>query len=87
MRFVKEDVMNAFDILTCQVSDTDVLGSECKKEVKDVLNEYFDKSTRKRVAISEKYGSTRCPKCNTTLIGRYDHYCRQCGQKLDWNGI
>ena len=86
MRFVKEDVMNAFDILTCQVSDTDALGSECKKEVKDVLDEYFDKNMRKQVAISEKYGSTRCPKCNTTVI-RFYHYCPQCGQKLDWNGI
>lgn len=35
----------------------------------------------KQLVVSEKYGSKRCPSCNTciTYIG---HYCAQCGQKI-----
>ena len=87
MKFDKENVMNAFDILTCRVEETDVLGSECKKEVKEVLDDYFNKRERKRVVISEKYGNYRCPECNTSFMRSSFHYCPQCGQMLDWSGL
>lgn len=37
----------------------------------------------RRVVKSEKYGSHRCPRCDRVLY-RSEHYCSQCGQKLDW---
>lgn len=52
--------------------------------ISDVLSDYFNRIESKKVVIDPKYESYRCPKCNTTLIGQYDHYCGQCGQKLDW---
>lgn len=84
MKFNKEEVYNALDILTCQIQESDELGWCCKQELKNVLDDYFNRIESKKVVIDPKYESYRCPKCNTTLIGQYDHYCRQCGQKLDW---
>lgn len=37
----------------------------------------------KKVVTNEKYGSCRCPRCNK-VVGISEHYCSQCGQKLDW---
>lgn len=37
----------------------------------------------KKVVKNTIYGSYRCPKCDKVLHIT-DHYCNQCGQKLDW---
>lgn len=41
MEFNKEEVYNAFDVITCQVQDSDMFGWVCKQLVKNVLSEYF----------------------------------------------
>ena len=84
MKPTKEEIYNAFDILTCQIQESDELGWCCKQELKNVLSDYFNRIESKKVVVDPKYKSLRCPKCNTALIGRYGHYCGQCGQKLDW---
>ena len=35
------------------------------------------------VVRNEKYGNFRCPRCNK-VVYRSEHYCSQCGNKLDW---
>lgn len=41
MKPTKEEVYNAFDILTCQVQESDELGWLCKQELKNALDDYF----------------------------------------------
>lgn len=49
----------------------------------DILVYAANKQIGKKVAVSEKYNSYRCPCCNGNAT-RSMHYCGQCGQKLDW---
>lgn len=42
-----------------------------------------NKQISKKVVRNEKYNNYRCPCCNA-VIGMSQHYCCQCGQKLDW---
>ena len=50
-------------------------------------NELFGKADDhrlpKKVIKNTIYGSFRCPTCDKVL-NITDHYCNQCGQKLDW---
>lgn len=41
MKFNKEEIYNALDILTCQIQESDELGWCCKQELKNVLDDYF----------------------------------------------
>lgn len=50
MKYLEEyenEIMNAFEILTCTVQDTNKLGMMCKQEVLYALNEYFDMIERR----------------------------------------
>lgn len=35
------DAYTALDVITCQIQDTDVLGTSCAEEVREVLEDYF----------------------------------------------
>lgn len=35
------DAYTALDVITCQIQDTDVLGTSCAEEVREVLDDYF----------------------------------------------
>ena len=47
MKYTKEEIMNAFEILTCTVRNTDKFGTMCKQEVLEVLNDYFNMIEKK----------------------------------------
>nr|DAL66823.1 MAG TPA: hydrogenase/urease nickel incorporation protein [Bacteriophage sp.] len=83
MKYSENEVRAAYQRLTKSIKYGDAYWSE-KAMISDVLSDYFNRIESKKVVVDPKYESYRCPKCNTTLIGQYDHYCRQCGQKLDW---
>lgn len=83
MKYAKGEILSACQRLTKSIKYGDAHWSE-KAMISDALSDYFNRIESKKVVIDPKYESYRCPKCNTTLIGQYDHYCRQCGQKLDW---
>lgn len=36
------DVYTAFDVITCNIQETDNLGVSCKQEVRDALDDYFN---------------------------------------------
>lgn len=42
MKYTREEIMNAFDILTCAIRETDELGTLWKNEIIEVLNDYFN---------------------------------------------
>lgn len=46
----------------------------------------YSKQVGKDVVVNTKYVNYRCPRCNAVL-GISQHYCCQCGQKLNWRGI
>ena len=48
-------------------------------ETKDFL---IQKLTAKPLVLNDRYCSTRCPSCNTTMVSIFDKYCRQCGQRI-----
>lgn len=83
MKYAKGEILSAYQRLTKSIKYGDTHWSE-KAMISDVLSDYFNRIESKKVVVDPKHESYRCPKCNTTLIGQYDHYCRQCGQKLDW---
>lgn len=43
----EDEIMNAFEILTCTVQDTDKLGMMCKQKVLYALNDYFNTIERR----------------------------------------
>lgn len=49
----------------------------------DILVYAAKKQIGKRVAVSSKFNSYRCPICDI-IVTRSQHYCSQCGQKIDW---
>ena len=49
----------------------------------DLYYEINRSITDVKVVKSEKYNSYRCPCCNA-VVYISQHYCSQCGQKLDW---
>ena len=51
------------------------------KHKEDITN--TNKQIGNEVIRNEKYHNYRCPRCNK-VVGLSDHYCSQCGQKLDW---
>ena len=83
MKYSENEVRAAYQRLTKSIKYGDAYWSE-KAMISGVLSDYFNRTESKNVVVDPKYESYRCPKCNTTLIGQYDHYCRQCGQKLNW---
>lgn len=83
MKYSENEVRTSYQRLTKSIKYGDAYWSE-KAMISDVLSDYFNRIESKKVVIDPMYESCRCPKCNTKLIGQYDHYCRQCGQKLDW---
>ena len=48
-----------------------------------ILYKANNKQIGKNVVKNEKYSNYRCPCCNA-VVGMSQHYCCQCGQKLDW---
>lgn len=38
---------------------------------------------RNRPVINPRFLNFRCPRCNA-VVGHFQHYCDQCGKKLDW---
>ncbi len=42
----------------------------------------IDKMESKQLIVSKKYGSIRCPCCNTVIQYKTGHYCIECGQKI-----
>lgn len=42
MKYTKEEIMDAFEILTCTIQETDEIGTLWKKEIAEVLNDYFN---------------------------------------------
>lgn len=49
----------------------------------DKIEFALQKQISKQVVKSPKYNSDRCPKCDK-VVYISQHYCSQCGQKLDW---
>ena len=43
----------------------------------------LEKQVRQKVVKSPKYGSNRCPRCDSVVF-RGHSFCSGCGQKLDW---
>lgn len=83
MKYTKREIISAYRILTKNIQQND-LGWRGKMILSDVLDDYFIRIEGEKVVVDPKYGSFRCPKCNTVITSRYDHYCKDCGQKLDW---
>ena len=42
MERTQADVYMAFDVITCNIQETDNLGVSCKQEVRDALDDYFN---------------------------------------------
>lgn len=42
MERLQADVYMAFDVITCNIQETDNLGMSCKHEVRDALDDYFN---------------------------------------------
>ena len=60
--------------------------TECGKEILesvDSLERKTNKLTAIKVVKNEEYNNYRCPCCNQ-VVYRSQHYCSECGQKLDW---
>ena len=83
MKYTTREIISAYRILTKNIQQND-LGWRGKIILSDVLDDYFSRIEGEKVVVDPKYGSFRCPKCNTVIASRYDHYCRDCGQKFDW---
>lgn len=49
----------------------------------DILIFATKKQIGKKVVKSIKYNNHRCPCCDN-VISKYENYCSQCGQKLNW---
>ena len=83
MKYIEEDIWTAYYYLIARVKSDDEIGKTSKKVLKDIIGHYLSYSKSKKVIMNPKYKNLRCPRCDTALIDSYDHYCRQCGQKLD----
>ena len=83
MKYSQGEVRTAYQFLTRDIKYGDALWRE-KALISDVISDYFNRIESKKGVIDPKYKSPRCPNCNTTFTNQYDHYCGQCGQKLDW---
>ena len=46
MKRSRADVYTAFDVITCKIQETDVLGTSCKQEVREALDDYFNLISR-----------------------------------------
>lgn len=44
----------------------------------------LSKQLKRKVIFKKKTGFT-CPSCNNMRFWRDGHYCKDCGQHLDWN--
>lgn len=86
MEYTKREIISAYRILTKNIQQND-LGWRGKMILSDVLDDYFSRIEGEKVVVDPKYGNFRCPKCNTVITCEYDHYCRNCGQKLDWREV
>ncbi len=86
MKYTKREIFSAYRILTKNIQQNN-LGWRGKMILSDVLDDYFSRIEGEKVVVDPKYGSFCCPKCNTVITSEYDHYCRQCGQKLDWREV
>lgn len=49
----------------------------------DIATKAIKKQIGQKVAFGKRYESNRCPCCNA-VVNPSEHYCSQCGQKLDW---
>lgn len=79
MKIKEEDYKKAIFSISSKIYDEEIPAT---KDI-DILVHATNKQIGKKVAISEKYNSYRCPCCDNN-VGRSNHYCSQCGQKLDW---
>ena len=79
MRIKEEDYQKAIFSISSKIYDEVIPAS---KDI-DILVHATKKQIGKKVAISDKYNSYRCPCCNGN-VGCSNHYCGQCGQKLSW---
>ena len=79
MRIKEEDYQRVHLRLSTKVYSDEVPATE---DV-DVIGFALQKQISKKVVKSTKYNSMRCPKCDG-IVYASNHYCSQCGQKLDW---
>ena len=79
MRIKEEDYKKAILSISSKIYDEEIPAT---KDI-DILIYATKKQIAKKIAVSEKYNSYRCPCCNDN-VNRSAHYCSQCGQKLDW---
>lgn len=77
----EEDYKIAILSISSAIYDNDLPGDY--DNALDILLHAAKKQIGQMVVRNEKYGSSRCPYCNA-VVGRSQHYCGQCGQKLDW---
>lgn len=87
MKYIEDDIWTAYYYLIAHAKSDDEIGQKSKTILKDTIERYLSYSKGKKVIMNSKYKNLRCPRCETALIGRYDHYCGQCGQKLDWREV
>lgn len=55
-----------------------------ENEIIKTIISALEKQMRQPVIKNAKYNSDRCPRCDGHVFGR-QHFCSQCGQKLDWS--
>ena len=79
MRIKEEDYKKAIFSISSKIYDEKIPATEDM----DILVYATKKQIGKRVVWNNKYNNYRCPCCNGQ-IHRSNHYCSQCGQKLNW---
>jgi len=79
MKIGSDEYRKVYFKIGCQVYDGKIPAT---KEL-DVIGFALEKQIPKYVVKSPKFNGDRCPVCND-VVYRSAHYCKQCGQKLDW---
>ena len=79
MRVKEDDYRKAILSVSAKIYDGEIPATGDM----DILVWATKKQIGRKVVISEKYNSDRCPRCNY-VVYRSNHYCSECGQKLDW---
>jgi len=79
MRIKEDDYKKAVLSISEKVYENEIPAT---KDI-DILVYAANKQIGKKVKLSEKFNSNRCPCCDKVVF-RSEHYCSQCGQKLDW---
>lgn len=78
MRIKEENYQKAIHSIVMKIYDDEIPAT---KDI-EILIHAAEKQIGKKVVLNNKYNSYRCPCCDK-VVGVSEHYCSQCGQKLN----